>query len=178
MRCTPRRFLGRHFSFEQLEPRLAMAAFYVATNGNDSANGSLATPFLTLGRAVSAVNAGDEIVMRAGTYAGGITIDDNNVTIRSYQGESVIVTAPINNSSIFQTIWFNASGGRIQGLEVIGGYYYALKFERGNAVVEDSILHGSGRDVVKIVPNANNITIRRCEIYDSGLRDASNAEGI
>ncbi len=61
----------RCFSFEQLETRLAMATLYVDdVSGNDTSNGSSATPWLTLQKAADSVAAGDTVVVRAGTYAG------------------------------------------------------------------------------------------------------------
>jgi hypothetical protein len=56
----------------------AQTAFYVATNGNDSAPGTLAQPFATLGKALNTVAAGGTIktiYVRAGTYnlGGGST---------------------------------------------------------------------------------------------------------
>ncbi len=50
------------------------ANYYVATNGNDSNNGSLNSPFKTLEKAVTVVSPGDYIYLRGGTY---------NMTVKS-----------------------------------------------------------------------------------------------
>jgi hypothetical protein len=54
-----------------------------------------------------------------------------------------------------------------------------------NIIIEDCILHNSKYDVVKVKPNCNNVTIRYCEIFNSGqafegqlLNGEQNAEGI
>src|SRR5258708_6882933 len=64
-------------------------AFYVATNGNDSNPGTLANPFLTLGKAQTAMrNSSTKITnLRAGTYkypALTLTSADNNETWETY----------------------------------------------------------------------------------------------
>ena len=87
---------------------------------------------------------------------------------------------------------------KLQAVEVKGGFY-AVSFDtmwewgqpdrRGasNIIVEDCVLHDSTNDAVKIKPNCDNITIRYCEIYNSGRAYVSypdftsgerNSEGI
>jgi hypothetical protein len=46
------------------------ATYYVATNGNDTFNGSSANPWATLQHAVETIAPGDTILVRSGTYAG------------------------------------------------------------------------------------------------------------
>lgn len=172
--------------------RGAGITYYVATNGSDSNPGTAAQPFSTLQRAIIAADPGDVIELRQGTYQGGVVVNDANITIRSFPNEWAHITAPTNNSNFSTTITFNprASGGRLQRIEVSGGEFYTVKMESvwdendpsshgaSNIVIEDCKLHGSGRDVVKITPASNDVTIQRCEIYNSGVRDPSNAEGI
>lgn len=45
-----------------------MSTYYVATDGNDSNNGSSGTPFLTIQKAADVVSAGDTVIIRDGTY--------------------------------------------------------------------------------------------------------------
>lgn len=158
---------------------LSAADIYVATTGNDTTGtGAIGAPYATLAKAHSAANAGDTIIFRAGTYAGGVYITKNDLTFRSHSGEWAKIERPNNVSGQDNAFYVGtASNCTIRRLELQGGYFYALKIDTGPALVEDCIIHGSGRDCVKI-PGADNITIRRCEIYDSGLRDPSNAEGI
>ena len=54
----------------------AGARYYVAPTGSDSNPGSLAQPFLTLRRGVTAAGPGDTIIVQDGTYPGGCR--DNN----------------------------------------------------------------------------------------------------
>jgi len=47
-----------------------LRTLYVATTGNDAADGSAGAPWRTLQRAANAASAGDQIVVRPGRYAG------------------------------------------------------------------------------------------------------------
>jgi Protein of unknown function (DUF1565) len=47
-----------------------LRTLYVATSGNDGADGSSATPWRTLQRAATAARTGDLIVVRPGRHAG------------------------------------------------------------------------------------------------------------
>ncbi|MFN4260141.1 MAG: Calx-beta domain-containing protein [Gemmataceae bacterium] len=179
---------------EALEDRTLMATnLYVATTGNDGiGDGSLTKPYATLAKALSTAQDGDTIYLRGGTYAGGVSVNVPNLTLASYPGEWAIISAPVWDSSIPHTLRFdiNASGGKLQRLEIVGGYYYTVKLETtwnwglptrwgaSNILIEDCKLHDSGRDIIKITPGCNDVIIRRCEIYNSGKRDKSNAEGI
>ena len=49
--------------------------WYVATTGSDSNEGTLASPFLTIQKAVDSANSGDTIHVAAGTYEEAVVID-------------------------------------------------------------------------------------------------------
>lgn len=158
---------------------LAAVEIFVATTGNDtSGTGDIAAPFATLLRAHQAAVAGDTITFRAGTYEGGVYITKSNLTFQGYTGETAIIARPNNVSGQDNAFYIGTAGNCVvRRLTIRGGYFYAIKIDTGPCLVEDCRIHGSGRDCVKI-PGADYITIRRCEIFDSGLRDPSNAEGI
>jgi hypothetical protein len=158
---------------------MSAAEIFVSTTGNDTTGtGTIGAPFATLARGQQAAVAGDTITFRAGTYTGGGYFTKNNITYQSYTGEWAIIQYPTTVSGQDNAFYLGtASNCTVRRLELMGGYFYAIKIDTGPCLVEDCIIHGSGRDCVKI-PGSDNITIRRCEIYDSGLRDPSNAEGI
>lgn len=154
------------------------ADIYLSPTGSDTpGGGTLAAPFATLAYAHSQSSNGDKLILRAGTYTGGVYMTRNNLTVESYTGEWATIVLPNGTSGQDVTLYFAGSGCTARRLEIVGGYFYCVKIDAGPALVEDCRIHGSGRDCVKI-PGADNVTIRRCEIYDSGLRDPSNAEGI
>ncbi len=152
---------------------------FVATGGSDvTGDGSVDSPYRTLAHAIDQAAGGDTITLREGGYSGGVTVYTDNLTIRSHPDEWAIISAPTGNSSVASCIWLYAHGCSLVELEIVGGYHYAVKFERGGGLVEKCRALGSGRDCIKVVPDADDVIIRSCEICNSGVRDSSNAEGI
>jgi len=165
---------------------------YVATSGNDAtATGSRDKPYKSINTALTAAPAGSTIILRGGTYQEGdaVRVRKNNITIKSAKGEwAVIDLTNIPADSELSAIWFhpentitgqNVTGCKIQGLEVRGGFYnvcFDTQWDYGNSyrggasnnIIEDCVLHDSKNDCVKLKPNCDNITIRYCEIYNSG----------
>lgn len=178
------------------------ATWYVATNGNDNNVGSLSNPFKTLPAAIDAANPGDVILLRGGNYVSQeIRINKSNLYIKSYPGEWAVITAVTNVEDVSSCLWYNepeTSGGTLERLEIVGGYYYAVKFEtnwdwdnsvpfsqrRGvsNVTVKDCNIHHSGRDAIKLTPACANISILNCDIHHTGVGPGAlidlNAEGI
>jgi len=157
---------------------LCAADIYLSPTGSDApGGGTLAAPFATLAYAHSQSANGDTLILRAGTFTGGVYMTRNNLTVRSHTGEWATISLPTATSGQDVSLYFAGSNCIARNLEIVGGYFYCVKIDAGPALVEDCRIHGSGRDCVKI-PGADSVTIRRCEIHNSGVRDPSNAEGI
>jgi len=80
----------------ELESRVLLSAWYVSTTGSDSATGSLAAPFQTIGHAAAIAQPGDSVLVRAGTYRE--TVIPNNsgnasspITYAAYNNEKVVL---------------------------------------------------------------------------------------
>ena len=173
-------------------------SLYVSTAGSDTTgDGTIGNPFRTIEHALTIAVAGDEIVLRgapavANIYAEAIRIEQPNLTIRSQTGEWAVIQCPTNDENIGQCVRFDvdSDGSRLQRVEVIGGYYYGIKLETKwdwggpdrsgalNILLEEVKVHDTGRDAIKITPGCDDVTIRRAEIFNTGIRDNSNAEGI
>lgn len=190
------------FCFFSLPLALNAATFYVATTGNDNNPGTLAAPFKTLVKAIAVASPGSIIELRGGKYTSNeIRVNKSNLTIRSYANEWAIISAVTNVEDISSCLWYNepeTDGGLLERLEIVGGYYYGLKFEsnwdwdnsvpfskrRGtsNITVRNCIIHDTGRDAIKLTPACRGIKILNCEIYNSGKGPGAqldfNAEGI
>ncbi|MEI6193597.1 MAG: right-handed parallel beta-helix repeat-containing protein [Verrucomicrobiota bacterium] len=103
------------------------ASYYVATNGNDSANGSLTTPFQTIQQAASVMVAGDTCYIRAGIYRETVTpVNSGNsssqITFTNYNNETVVVSGldvvtniwTLDSGSIYRCTNFMGLGGSNQ----------------------------------------------------------------
>ena len=162
---------------------------YVSPSGNDAtATGSITAPYRSINTALAGASSGDTIILRGGTYQEGqnVRINTPNITIKSAKGEWAIIDLTTYNSGNSQhsAVYFrpDSSGGKLQNLEVKGGFYavetettwdwgiiyYPTRYGASDIIIEDCILHDSRNDVIKIKPNCNNITIRYNEIYNSG----------
>jgi len=185
---------------------------YVSPTGNDAtADGSISKPYKSINTALRSAEPGDTIILRGGTYKEGqnVRVTLSDITIKSAKGEwAVIDLTTFNPGRNWDSgVYFYAendtdrgivSNCKLQAVEVKGGFYavcFETKWDWGqsdkrgasNIIIEDCKLHDSTNDVVKIKPNCDNITIRYCEIYNSGRAYVSdpgftkgdcNAEGI
>ena len=155
--------------FDRLEPRIALSGYYVSSAGDDSAAGTVDAPWRTVQRTVASVAPGDVINLRAGTYAGGVVVEKPDITIQSFPGERATMVAPTYDPSGGNNLWFNATGGKALNLDLRGGYYYGVKFEKGDGLVDGCKITDTGYFGIKIVPGADRITIARTEVGNTGL---------
>lgn len=71
--------------------------YYVATNGNDSNNGSESTPWRTIQKAANTLTPGDTVFVRAGVYTEAVTVNVSGsavggyITIKNYPNETPIL---------------------------------------------------------------------------------------
>jgi parallel beta-helix repeat protein len=79
---------ARRLTLEALEPRYALATYYVSNLGADNSNGAENTPWATLQKAANTVQAGDTVVVRAGNYVGFHMTRDGTANARiTFQAE-------------------------------------------------------------------------------------------
>jgi len=164
------------------------ASYYVATNGSDSNNGSIGSPWRNPWViATKTFSAGDTIYIRAGTY----TITDqswiryncpnihvrqsgsvqNPVTIRNYPGETAILNGTANSLGPVIGVCqdYPANNTVIDGLEITNG---GLRVEAAqNVVIQNNIIHGITAPFCDNVGTIwvewfTNATIRNNKLYD------------
>jgi autotransporter-associated beta strand protein len=81
-----------------LLPGFAAATdYYVSPTGSDSNPGTFAQPFRTIQKAADTVQAGDEAIIRGGTYRETVTLRDSGtstapIRFQAYAGESATIT--------------------------------------------------------------------------------------
>ncbi|MHC9084477.1 right-handed parallel beta-helix repeat-containing protein [Luteimonas sp. RIT-PG2_3] len=184
------------------------AEWFVSPTGDDArGNGSEARPFRSIMRVINTstgvARRGDTITLRG--PAGNNTYPECDVrlrvplTLRSYPGERAHIQCPIRTKdSVVVQIDPGASGSRLSNLEISGGQYYGVMMQTdwyqggpdsdtgaSDIVLEDLLIHHTGRDGIKITPRSRRITIRRSEIHNTGQayppgtpHDRKNADGI
>lgn len=171
-----------------------MSMLYVATNGSDTAAGTLAAPLATLAKAVERAMAGDTIVMRGGSYTikQSVKIEKPNITVQSYENEVAKLAGSNTNTGleVIIRIDIDAHNTKLVNLDISGGYYYTVKSESSvdwgianehgpsYLTISGCKLHDSGADVIKLTPKTDYSIIENCEIYNSGRTNPDNAEGI
>ena len=185
-------------------PGLA-AEWFVSTAGNDSTGtGSQSKPFRTIKRALSSSvsSAGDTVTVRG--PAGNATYNEcevrlrHRLVLRAAPGERPrIHCSDLTGGNVAVRIDPNGSGSRVSGFEITGGYYGVMLqtnwYQSGpssdhgarNVVLEDLLIHHTGRDGIKITPKSDNATIRGVEIHTTGTgypagtpAENKNADGI
>ena len=89
---------------------LSGASWYVATTGDDEADGSIGTPFATPEKARNVASAGDTIYLRGGTYYRTNTFElastNSSLTFRGYPGETATIVGGVGIRG-----WADAGGG-------------------------------------------------------------------
>jgi len=99
-----------------------LRTLYVATTGNDANDGSLGAPWRTLQRAANLVRAGDQVIVRPGSYAGfNLTTSGTAANPILFSAEpGVIVNAPNTVRTQDGINLEGASWIAIEGFTVIG----------------------------------------------------------
>jgi hypothetical protein len=101
----------------------------------------------------------------------------------SYPGEAARLVAPILSNVLTSVVGVYASTVTVRDLEIVGGSYYGIKISpdlgipTANVRVSRCKVHDTGRDGIKAYM-ADGLVIEDTEIYNTGMRDSSNAEGI
>ena len=163
----------------------AAATRYVAPAGNDQNIGTLAAPLATPERALVLSSPGDTIVLRGGTYTlvRSLQIRMSGLTLASYPGERArLVGGTTDVVDLTSLIVVYGNHVTLERLELEGASYYGVKVDDYYGPVTGVALralyvHHTGRDGLKI-QKADGLIVEDCEIAFTGVRDASNAEGI
>jgi len=136
-------------------------AIYVAKNGNDSTgNGSMGTPFLTIGQALTLCNnnsIGSTIYVMPGVYTENLTFSNKNVSII---GSGSTVNQQLNTTIVGNHTYTNSTGTNCLWL---------TQLTLANATASTSLINMSGSP--STVPT---LTMTSCVIGDSGTNTITN----
>jgi hypothetical protein len=147
----------------------------VSPTGSDSAAGSAAAPFRTIGKAVSVVGPGERITVKAGTYAERIAIEGNvkggtaAAPIR-LQGEGMPRIIPGGSNSSMVAIrkpYWQMDGFDVdaQGSSKMGVVFYDAT-TTGSVLSGSKVHNGVAGAAVTTFQYATGVTIENNEIYD------------
>lgn len=150
---------------------LPAADRYVSTTGSDSNAGSIGAPWLTVGKAAAAANAGDTVFVRGGVYLEKVTLSKSGTSgarigFRNFEGETPVL------DGTGQTV-----GGETAMIDLAGQDYITIEgFEIRNLATSANSKTPIG---ILIAGSAVGIEIAECEIH--GIENTGsngNAHGI
>lgn len=176
----------------------AAAEYYVAPEGSDSNDGSMAQPFATLSKANGAAAAGDTVWLRGGTYyltsqvvlSKSGTSDTNRTKIWAYAGEKPVLDASryvTSNAAVdVPVILVTGSWMHLRGLEIAnakvgnsGAHSYSLVRTKGssNNTFELLYLHHAFGPALFIDGGNGGNLILNCDAHDNYDKDGSQGDG-
>ena len=159
-----------------------LRTLHVATTGNDSADGSLATPWRTLQRAANLVRAGDQVIVRPGHYAGFNLTTSGTATnpIVFSADPGVIVDAPnpvrtqdginLEGASWIVIEGFTVIGMPRTGIRSVTNAHVTIRRNVGDANGRWGILTGFSDDLL-IEDNVMSRSVAEHGIYVSNSGD-------
>ena len=137
-----------------VQPAPTNGTFYVATNGDDSAAGTLAAPFRTIPKAISLATAGTLIYVRGGThpYSSTIRIERSGasgapIRLEGYPGEQPVLdfsTQPYGAANRGILITTNGNWWEFKGLEISHAGDNGVKVEGSHHRFEQCVFHHNG----------------------------------
>jgi parallel beta-helix repeat protein len=132
------------------------ATYYVATNGSDSANGALATPFKTLTKAAGVARPGDIVNVRGGVYLQTAQItakgtEAARIVFRSNPGETAIFDGTgtgrnANVITLYQSAYVDLSGFEVRNAGQIG----ICSWGSNNVRITNNKVHHSFRNGIYV----------------------------
>ena len=141
--------------------QIMAADYYVATNGNDGAAGSLAAPYATIQQAVSVMGAGDACYVRGGIYHEDVTFSGkNNLTFKAYANEAVTMDGTVE----VNTPWITHSGSIVKTTlsqdvwQLFAGGEMAMPARWPNAFLQDDTVWDLPNNWARIDHAANTTT--------------------
>jgi hypothetical protein len=169
-------------------PRAGGRTYYVATSGNDSADGSSGAPLASINTAVSRARSGDTVLIAGGSYrlngeGFGLTIATNDLIVAGLPGQRVKVTG--------SGYGIQLRGDRVvlDGFELSGFAGGGIYFGREDTAQKDvqilntsvtggadgirSVVVGSGRTT----PVIQGLLLYNVQIYSSTLVHFNCGEG-
>ena len=156
---------------------------YVAKTGTETGAGTPANPLLRIQAAIDIAQAGDTILVRAGTYRETPRFSRSGaqgspITLKRYANDAVIVDLQGNYNTPGRQILLQSSQGEIvpiewitiEGLEILSGYVGIKMYNAYNVIIRNNYIHESATK--GILGNGYRTTFDRNRIAHTGYTGA------
>ena len=159
------------------QPAFAASDRFVAPDGDDAGPGSRSAPWRSIQHAVDI--APGTVYLRTGTYPGGVTIRRSGLTVRSYPGE----TAVISSGAVDLVRFSHVQSGALIGLTVrdapTTGGSGVIVASSSNVTIADDVLRDNRSYGVRTW-NSTNVWIADNDIFgnDTGVQVSYQADGV
>jgi hypothetical protein len=134
-----------------------MTNYYVATNGNDSNPGTLASPWRTIQKAANTAIAGDTAYIKAGTYNERVIFQTNDgnstnwITFMNYGADIVIIdgtgiTVQGQNNGMWQGLvdFRNRNYVKLQGIQIKNSAFFGIYINGGsNILIQNNYIYNT-----------------------------------
>lgn len=182
--------------------------YFVSIDGADTNTGDRQHPFATIGRGVTAMRAGDRLVVTPGTYAESVVITQAGapgapITVRGLPGTVLVNPEPGTSRSAID-VRAGAAHITVLGFEITGGFAESVFVRAGahdivlarldihhnragiwiggaqRVAVSDTVVHHNERSGIRIFAGATDVSITdvRAEFQDDGMGCAGDADGF
>ena len=171
-----------------VNPFVVAGGFYVATNGSDSNPGSLASPYKTISKGLTAIGTGGIMYLRGGTFAQASKLSlsksstTNRIRIWAYPGEQPVVNFSGDTSDGFS---ISGDGYYFKGIEVKLAGHNGFGISGNSNILENCVAHDNANTGIHITGSTDGVTypaynlITNCDSYlnfDSPI--GGNADGF
>lgn len=156
------------------------AIFYTSPSGDDTAVGTLNSPFKTISRCINALSAGDTCSIRAGSYPESPTVSKKGtaadpITIAAHNNETVVIdgnnTRPTFNLSSAEHI-------TLKDLKLSKSSSYALYADNTKNITISGFEVDHPLDGGLIFRNSQNVLIENSNVHHTNFRGDGSHEAI
>lgn len=149
---------------------------WVDPNAGTNGSGTEGSPYDNLGDALSAVNDGERIIVRAGTISLSGTIIRNTswatgIEVFNYGTDRPVIDASGLGSSSQALYFTGGANEHWKGFEFINGPDRGINIEASNTTIEDCWVHGFQGDGIYIADfggGASDNVIQDCAVWNLG----------
>jgi hypothetical protein len=162
--------------------------YYVSATGSDSNSGTLTSPFKTIAKAVTMVQAGETIYVRGGTYILTATItlsksgtENARISLITYPGEKPVLDFSSQTlSGSNRGVVLTGSYWHIRGLNITGAGDNGMIISGGsNNIIELCNFYRNRDSGLQIDNGASSNTIINCDSYfNADPPDYGDADGF